>query len=295
MSHPQNHPLNHPLSLGFSPCPNDTFVFYALVHGKINLHPFCSPSGVNFFLADVEELNRRAASGEPDICKVSARAAAHLLDHYVVLRTGGAMGYGCGPVLVARKTLQAEELRKAVIAVPGAQTTAAFLLGLNGLHQGAVREKRYDQIMKAVASGEVDAGLLIHEERFTYEEHGLRKVLDLGEWWETAHGLPLHLPLPLGVVVMKRTLGMDAILATEQAIRASLDIARREPESAMPFIRKHAQNMEPEILRLHIETFVNDFTRELGPVGENALRELFAMVQETENRTTGCESIFPGE
>jgi 1,4-dihydroxy-6-naphthoate synthase len=295
LDHSLNHPQSHPLTLGFSPCPNDTFVFYALVHGKINLHPFCSPLDVDFFLADVEELNRRAASGEPDICpdicKVSARAAAHLLDRYVVLRTGGATGYGCGPVLVARNVLQPEELRKAVVAVPGAQTTAAFLLGLNGLHQGPLREIRYDRIMGAVVSGEVDAGLLIHEERFTYEEHGLRKVLDLGEWWETAHGLPL----PLGVVVMKRELGMKAILATEQAIRASLDHARREPESAMPFVREHAQNMEPEILRLHIETFVNDFTRELGPVGENAIRELFALVLKSKDQSTGCESIFPGE
>ena len=292
MNRPLNHPQNHSLSLGFSPCPNDTFVFYALVHGKINLHPCCSPLEVDFFLADVEELNRRAASGKPDvcpdICKVSARAAAHLLDRYVVLRTGGAMGYGCGPVLVAREILPPEELRRAVIAVPGLRTTATFLLNLSTVHQGTVREMRYDGIMGAVASGEVDAGLLIHEERFTYEEYGLRKVLDLGEWWEAAQ----NLPLPLGVVVMKRSLGMDAILAMEQAIRASLDHARREPEAAMSFIRSHAQSMEPEILRLHIETFVNDFTRELGPVGENAIRELFARVLEKENQSTGRESIF---
>ena len=284
--------MNRPLRLGFSPCPNDTFVFYALAHEKINLHPL----KVNFFLADVEELNRRAATGEPDVCKVSARAAAHLLDRYVVLRAGGAMGYGCGPVLVARKALQPKELRQAVVAVPGARTTAAFLLDLSGVRQeadqqGAVREMRYDRIMGAVASGEVDAGLLIHEERFTYKEHGLRKILDLGKWWETATGLPL----PLGVVVMKRALGMEAILAMEQAIRTSLDHARREPAATMPFIRNHAQKMEPEILRLHIETFVNGFTREPESTGENAVRELFARVLEKENRNIGRESIFPEE
>jgi 1,4-dihydroxy-6-naphthoate synthase len=255
-------------SLGISPCPNDTFIFGALVQGLVAV-----PHNYEVRLADVEELNARAAQELLDITKLSVAVMPQILDRYVLLRAGGALGRGCGPVLVARKSVPLETLAEAVIAIPGRMTTANLLLSLHGMHHGPRPEMIFDQVMPAVARGEVDAGVVIHEGRFTYEAHGLVKLLDLGAWWEQATGLPL----PLGGIAVRRSLGMETALQVEDAIRRSLAFARENPEQLRPFIRRHAQELDDSVIDSHIATFVNDYSMNLGTEGMHAIRTLVTM------------------
>lgn len=254
------------LSLGFSPCPNDTFIFHALVTGATPVE------GVRFTprLEDVETLNRLALRGELDVTKVSYGAIPHLLDRYALLRSGGALGRGCGPLLVARRPLDRRALRKATIAIPGRMTTANLLLRLFGPELSPGREMVYSDIMPAVASGEVDAGLIIHESRFTYPKHGLVKVVDLGEWWEGETGAPI----PLGGIIARRSLGDALIRRIESGIRASVEHAFRDPAASAAYVAEHAQEMEPAVMRQHIELYVNDFSVDVGEEGERAISEL---------------------
>lgn len=256
------------LSLGYSPCPNDTFLFHALAHGRV------SAPGVSFRerLEDVETLNRLAQAGALDVTKVSYGAVPFLLEEYVLLRSGGALGRGCGPLLVAREPLSPEDLRGARIAIPGRRTTANLLLRLFGPELRAGEERVYSDIMPAVERGEVDAGLIIHESRFTYRDHGLVRVVDLGEWWEGATGLPI----PLGGIVARRTLGEERIHEIEAAISRSVEAAFREPSASAGYVREHAHEMDPEVTRQHIELYVNSFSRALGEEGERAVRELLS-------------------
>lgn len=256
--------MDRPLSLGYSPCPNDTFIFYALAHGRMDLDPFA----FDISLADVEELNQKARRGELDATKVSIHALLHLLDDYWLLRAGGAMGRGCGPLVVARGDFTMEDLRKKPIAIPGSLTTANLLLKVHGLHQGPCIEMVFDRIMPAIAAGEVEAGVIIHEGRFTYPSYGLKLVLDLGQWWENHTGLSL----PLGGILMKRNLGPHKAQFLEEKIRESIVYARNHPEEAWPYIRSHAQEMEADVIRRHIDMFVNDFTLDMGREGEDAIR-----------------------
>lgn len=254
------------LSLGFSPCPNDTFVFHALVEGLV-------PAGGETFstrLEDVETLNRLAMEEAVDVCKVSYGALPRLLDRYTLLRSGGALGRGCGPLLVARRPLSRAELAQATIAIPGVLTTANLLLRLFGPEFPAGREMVYSEIMPAVERGEIDAGLIIHESRFTYPEHGLVKVVDLGEWWERETGAPI----PLGGIVARTALGEDRIAAIESAIRASVEYAFANPDASADYVRRHAQEMDPAVMRQHIDLYVNDFTVDLGAEGERAIEEV---------------------
>jgi 1,4-dihydroxy-6-naphthoate synthase len=255
------------LTLGFSPCPNDTFAFHALVHGLIEL------PGLAFTprIEDVETLNRLAREGALDVTKVSYGALPHLLGSYRLLRSGGALGSGCGPLIVARAPLDPDRLLSATIAIPGRLTTAHLLLRLfaPGMRPGV--EMPYDRIMPAVAAGEVDAGVIIHESRFTYPAHGLVSVLDLGEWWETATGTPI----PLGAVVARRDLGDDAA-TVERVIRASVEHAFRSPQASADYVRRHAREVSPDVTRRHIALYVNDYSADLGSAGELAVRELLA-------------------
>lgn len=256
--------MDRVLSLGYSPCPNDTFIFCALAEGRIGCEPFC----FDVSLADVEELNRKARQGLLDITKVSTHAILHLLDDYWLLRAGGAIGRGCGPLVVSREPVTMEELRHKSIAIPGEMTTANLLLKVNGIHEGKCVEMLFDRIMPAVAAGEVDAGVIIHEGRFTFPSYGLRLVLDLGEWWESETGLPL----PLGGILMKRELGADAARFVEGKIRESLLFARANPKEVGSYIQKHAQEMEPGVIEQHIDMFVNEFSLDVGLEGERAIR-----------------------
>lgn len=251
------------MQLGYSFCPNDTFIFYALVHGKV-----ASPFPISEQLEDVETLNRWALAGQLPLTKISYAAYGHLRERYVALRSGGALGRGVGPLLVAKQPLAGLEGKR--IAIPGRYTTAFLLLSLHS--QGFVPvEMRYDRIMPAVSQGEVDAGLIIHESRFTYHLHGLQKLLDLGEWWEDLTGLPL----PLGAILARRDLGTDTIRAIDRAVRESLEYAYAHPEETVAYIKRHAQELHDEVIWAHIHTYVNSFSLDLGPEGEAAVVELF--------------------
>lgn len=254
-----------PLTLGFSPCPNDTFIFHALVHGLVDAGDLTFAT----HLADVETLNAMATERRLDVTKVSVGALPFLLDDYIPLRSGGAVGRGCGPLVVAREPFPVEELDGLRIAIPGRMTTANLLLRLLRPAAFPGIEMEYNRIMPAVTSGEVDAGLIIHESRFTYRDHGLTCIVDLGEWWEGATGAPI----PLGAIVARRSLGAR-IADVERLIRESVEHAFGNPEDSGEYVRAHAQEMSPEVTRRHIELYVNEFSRDLGSEGERAVREL---------------------
>lgn len=266
------------LRLAYSPCPNDTFIFHAWVHGLIPGAPLVQEQ-----LEDIDRLNQRAARGEAEVIKVSMYAFAHLRDSYALLHCGGAMGRGCGPLIVAPKishlrpapsagrvTLLVDELAFARVAIPGELTTAALLAGLltGGLRQPVVMP--FDRIMPAVAAGEVDAGVIIHEGRFTFGSYGLRRLLDLGEWWEETTGLPM----PLGGIAVSRSLSPETQAAVDAAVRASVQLAQSGPQATQEYVRAHSQEMDPEVCKAHIDLYVNEFTIDYGDEGERAIRHL---------------------
>lgn len=262
------------LSLGISPCPNDTFIFSALVDGRVPL-----PAGVgplNLHMADVEELNSLAAGSALDVTKLSVAAAAEVLDDYVLLNSGGALGRGCGPLLVAARPCAVADLASAPIAIPGRKTTGNLLLSLHGAFNGPRREMLFDAIMPAVSAGELPVGVVIHEGRFTYADRGLHLVLDLGAWWEET----MRAPLPLGVIAARRSLGADAIQAIDRCIHDSLALGRRDPLAGRDFVRAHAQEMDEAVLSAHIATFVNEFSLDLGREGRDAVRAMLEKAAE---------------
>jgi len=260
------------LTLGFSPCPNDTFMFYPLVHGVVDT------AGLSFRerLEDVETLNRLALAGELDVSKVSYHALGHIRDQYALLRSGSALGRGCGPLLVARQNIDPADLRGRRIAVPGQYTTALLLLRLLDPQLDNFIVMPFNEIMEAVLAGTVDAGLIIHESRFTYQGLGLCKLVDLGEWWEKESGLPI----PLGGIVARRSLGAETIAVIERALRAGVIYSRSHPAEAAGYIRQHAQEMSDEVCAAHIGLYVNDFSTELGAEGERAIAELLRRAEE---------------
>jgi 1,4-dihydroxy-6-naphthoate synthase len=256
-----------PLTLAYSPCPNDTFIFTPWAEGRID----GAPPVVERY-EDIDTLNRIALAGEPDVVKVSFHAFGHLRDRYGLLRSGGALGRGCGPLVVARTPFDADGLTARTVAIPGRLTTAALLVRLfaPGLSDANIVVLPFHEIMPAVCSGLVDAGVIIHESRFTYQRHGLARIVDLGEWWERETG---H-AIPLGGIAMRRDLGAELIRRTERALTASVDYAHAHPADVWPTIRRHAQEMEDDVMRQHIALYVNDFTRDYGAEGEAAIRHL---------------------
>jgi 5,8-dihydroxy-2-naphthoate synthase len=260
------------LNLGYSPCPNDTFIFYALVHGRVPL------LGVQISerLADVETLNQLALAGALELTKVSYHALGHLRDHYVLLRSGGALGRGCGPLVIAPRPLVMEELRGLRIAVPGRLTTANLLLQLYGEGFDRLVVLPFDRIMPAVLQGEADAGVIIHESRFTYRQLGLHQVLDLGAWWEADSGLPI----PLGGILALRTLGPALIQSLEEALAASVAYAFAHPLEPRDYIKRHSQELADEVIASHIGLYVNDFSLDLGQEGEKAVAELLRRAEQ---------------
>lgn len=259
------------LSLGYSPCPNDTFIFYALVHGKVPLKGLT----LRERLEDVETLNRMAFREELDISKVSYHAFGHLQDRYALLRSGGALGKGCGPLLVGRAgnaAMPVTDLTQQRIAVPGEFTTASLLLRLYEPKAHDITILPFDQILQAVRQGSVDVGLIIHESRFTYQNFGLRKILDLGDWWEQYSGYPI----PLGGIMLKRTLGKDVASRIEDALRQSIRYTQAHPEEAKSYIRTHAQEMDDSVTAQHINLYVNEYSLDVGQDGDKAIRFLLA-------------------
>jgi 1,4-dihydroxy-6-naphthoate synthase len=254
------------LTLGFSPCPNDTFIFYALVHGAI-------PAGGLTFrerLEDVESLNQLVLGRLLDMSKISFHLLGHIRDDYALLRSGGALGRGCGPLVVARERFDPGELRGKRVAIPGRHTTACLLLRLFDPALDTLVVMPFHEIMVAVARGDVDAGVIIHESRFTYQEYGLHPLLDLGEWWEGETGRPI----PLGGIVARRSLGTHLLTTVEDALRESVLFAQAHPGKVTEYIRAHSQEMSDEVCAAHINLYVNRYTVELGSDGEAAVATL---------------------
>jgi 1,4-dihydroxy-6-naphthoate synthase len=253
------------LTFGFSPCPNDTFAFHALVHGLVD-----APFRVRPVLLDIEELNRRAHDGAFDLTKLSVGAFAGVGGRYRLLRSGAALGHGVGPLVVAREPQPLDEAVGGRVAIPGRETTAFRLLGLAAPTLGEVREVRYDRILAAVRDGDVDAGLIIHESRFTYQDHGLVKIVDLGDWWESHTGLPV----PLAGICARADLDPALAAAAESAIRASVAYAFAHPEASRPYVRAHSQEMSDDVCDQHIRLYVNAHSLDIGDEGLAAIGRL---------------------
>jgi 1,4-dihydroxy-6-naphthoate synthase len=262
------------LTLGFSPCPNDTFIFDALIHHKIDTE------GLDFqvFFDDVETLNQKAMRGELDITKLSFHALAYVLDQYALLDAGSALGFGVGPLLICKnkeftgkRTLQPELL----VGIPGKFTTANFLLGIAYPELTNKEQLVFSEIEDALLRERIDLGLIIHENRFTYSDKGLHKVVDLGNYWEGLTGCAI----PLGGIVVNRNLSEDVQQKINRVLRKSVEYAFENPKSGLDFIRQHAQEMEEKVMYKHIELYVNQYSIDLGPEGRKAIDTLFTMAQ----------------
>ncbi|TAK14174.1 MAG: 1,4-dihydroxy-6-naphthoate synthase [Acidobacteria bacterium] len=257
------------LTFGHSPCPNDTFAFHALTHGLVE-----TPCRITPVLLDIEELNRRAHTGEFDVTKLSVGAFAGVGVRYRLLRSGAALGHGVGPLVVARTSMSLADAARGRIAIPGRETTAFRLLRLAAPELGDVAEMRYDRILDAVARGDVDAGLIIHESRFTYADHGLTKVVDLGDWWEDK----THLPVPLAGICVRSDIDAGTVAALERAIRASVQYAFDHPEASRAYVRAHAQEMSDAVCDEHIALYVNAHSLDVGDDGLRAIERLVAVL-----------------
>lgn len=271
-------------SLGFSPCPNDCFIFDALVHKKIDTQ------GIDFsvIMQDVEALNSKAFKQELDITKLSYHAFIYLTHQYALLNSGSALGFNCGPLLVKDSKNEIMDINAASIAIPGKYTTANFLLSLAFPDAKNKKELLFSDIESAVLSHQVDAGLLIHENRFTYEQKGLEKIIDLGEFWDSL----IHAPIPLGGIVVKRSIDAKLQKTIDSLIKQSVDFAFTNPESCMDFVKQHAQEMSEEVMKKHIALYVNDFSVDLGIVGKNAIQLLFEKAIETKLIEVVAPQIF---
>ncbi|WP_183575881.1 menaquinone biosynthesis family protein [Mucilaginibacter sp. X5P1] len=267
------------LSLGFSPCPNDTFIFDALIHHKIDTE------GLEFevFYNDVETLNQKAFRGELDITKLSYHAFAYIADKYVLLDAGSALGFGVGPMLISDFEIsisdlqknqirdRTSEIRNPLIGIPGKYTTANFLLGLAFPEATNKQELVFSDIEDAVLEGRVDVGLIIHENRFTYQDKGLKKIIDLGDYWEKQTGCAI----PLGGIVANRNLPEAVQHKINRVLRKSVEFAFANPKSGLEFIRSHAQEMSEEVMYKHIDLYVNKYSLDLGEEGKKAIKLLF--------------------
>jgi 1,4-dihydroxy-6-naphthoate synthase len=258
------------LSLGFSPCPNDTFIFDAIIHHKIDTE------GLEFevFYDDVETLNQKAFRGELDITKLSYHAFAYVADKYVLLDSGSALGYGVGPMLISDLEISISDLENNPdyrIGIPGKYTTANFLLGLAFPNAKNKVELVFSDIENAVLEGRVDVGLIIHENRFTYQDKGLKKIIDLGDYWEKQTGCAI----PLGGIVANRNLALDVQHKVNRVLKKSVEFAFANPKSGLEFIRSHAQEMSEEVMYKHIDLYVNKYSVELGEEGRKAIKLMF--------------------
>jgi len=260
------------IGFGFSPCPNDTFAFYAATHGLVDTRGWrLRPE-----MADVEQLNRRALAAELELTKLSFPALGRALDEYGLLTAGAALGRGCGPLVVCRPGFDPARLGEVEVAAPGLNTTAFMLLCLYLGRLPSAAFMSFDQVMPAVARGEYQAGLIIHEGRFTYGQYGLEALLDLGAWWERDTGLPI----PLGCIAARRGLGPAAARELQEVLAASVAHAQEHPGASRAYVLAHAQEMEPNVAARHIELYVNEFTRELGSEGLAAVEALLARGRE---------------
>lgn len=260
------------ITLGFSPCPNDTFMFYHLLKGNL----FES----DLTIADVETLNQKALRHELDISKVSFYAAWQVMDRYTLLDAGAALGNNCGPLLVTKEKQHTPALKDATVATPGRSTTAHLLFSLYGNNQGKKECMPFNEIMPAVQNGLVDYGVIIHEGRFTYKKYGLREVADLGAWWKKRYGLPL----PLGGIIARKELPDTFIRKFDQALHESIVKALSEKADLTAplhaYIKEHAQELDGAVIQQHIDLYVNKYSLSLKGEGKRAVKKLFALVKE---------------
>jgi 1,4-dihydroxy-6-naphthoate synthase len=254
------------LSLAFSPCPNDTFVFAPLVHRWIDLEGL----SFNYTMADVEQLNIWALEGKTDMIKVSFHTWLMLRNRYELLESGSALGFGNGPLLIARKRIPDQRMAGMRVALPGEHTTAHLLFSLAFPDATQKVFMLFSEIEDAVLSGSVDAGVIIHENRFTYQDKGLIKIMDLGEFWEEKSDSPI----PLGGIIAKRHLGEETLEKLNRIMRKSVQFAMKNPNDVMDFVKAHAQEMDEAIMRKHIALYVNRFTLDLGEDGSRAIQTL---------------------
>ncbi|MGJ1285945.1 menaquinone biosynthesis family protein [Sphingobacterium spiritivorum] len=269
------------LTLGFSPCPNDTFIFDALIHNKIDTE------GLSFEVEyqDVETLNQKAFQQQLDVTKLSYHAFAYAVEDYELLDAGSALGFGVGPLLITKDEKLAERLKESLdtkgtlnadladlrIGIPGKYTTANFLLGLAFPQLQNKQEVVFSGIEQALIDGDIDLGLIIHENRFTYADRGLHKVVDLGDFWEKTTGYPI----PLGGIVVRRGIEDEVKQKLNRVLKRSVDFAFEHPKSGLDFIRSHAQEMSEEVMYKHIELYVNSYSRDLGTEGRKAIAYMF--------------------
>lgn len=293
-----NKKMNMKLTLGFSPCPNDTFIFDALIHHKIDTE------GLEFDVQyqDVETLNQQAFRGTLDITKLSYHAFAYAAKDYELLDAGSALGFGVGPLLIAKDEKLAARLQaildgkaelstedsKLRVGIPGKYTTANFLLGLA---LPALQDKIalvFSDIEQALLEERIDLGLIIHENRFTYQDKGLHKVVDLGDYWERNTGSPI----PLGGIVIKRSLDPQLKLRVNELIRKSVQYAFAHPKSSVDYVRSHAQEMEEEVMYKHIELYVNRYSENLGDEGRRAIQQMFDKALDLSIIPSSTQSLF---
>jgi 1,4-dihydroxy-6-naphthoate synthase len=272
------------LKLGFSPCPNDTFIFNALVNGVIS-DPELS---FQVELADVEALNQSAIRREADITKLSFGTIPAVSADYQILDAGSALGFGCGPLLVSKQILSPDQLKNARVAIPGFNTTANLLMSMAYPEILDKKAFLFSDIEDAVLRGDADLGLIIHENRFTYERRGLLKVADLGAWWEET----FQLPIPLGCIAIRRNLDEKIKQRVSGLIRKSVELAFQNPEATMPYVSAHAQAMEVEVMKQHIALYVNEYSVSLGNKGRTAVREMFKIAAQNKLTSSVEEPLF---
>ncbi|MDD2492135.1 MAG: 1,4-dihydroxy-6-naphthoate synthase [Bacteroidales bacterium] len=281
------------LKLAYSPCPNDTFAFHAMVHNLVD----CEGLEFDITLADVEQLNKGAQNREYDICKMSYHAFFLMTDKYVMLRSGSALGYHNGPLLVTRKgsklsSANGEEISKALIssriAIPGEMTTGALLLKIAFPEAKSTYPILFSKIADSIINGEFDAGVLIHEGRFTFKEKGLHLIMDLGENWHTVSSLPV----PLGGIAVSRKIDSETASKIGRVLKRSIQFAMDNPEFSGEYVACHAQEMESSVQKKHIDLFVNNHTLEIGEEGERAVKELYLRLKEGENQINYRDELF---
>ncbi len=272
------------LTLGFSSCPNDTFIFDALIHHKIDTE------GLQFsaVLADVEELNRNAFAGTIDVTKLSYHAFAHIADNYKLLTSGSALGYKNGPLLISKRKIYPDEVYDIKVAIPGKYTTANLLFSIVFPNVKEKHEYLFSDIEAAILDGEVDAGVIIHENRFTYENRGLKKIIDLGEDWEEK----TNSPIPLGGIVIHRKFDDEIQQKVNRVLRRSIEYAFKNPASSYGYVKSYAQELNDEVIKKHIDLYVSKFTVDLGEVGKSAVRTLFERAKKEKIIASVPDDIF---
>ncbi|MCD6367090.1 MAG: 1,4-dihydroxy-6-naphthoate synthase [Bacteroidales bacterium] len=260
------------IRFGFSTCPNDTFIFDALYNHKIDWQGL----DFEFVLADVEELNGLALTGNIEVTKISYHSYGLVANNYILSNYGSALGKNNGPLLIAPQPFPLSELGEKIVAIPGKHTTANLLLSIGFPQVTKKKSLLFSDIEQAVLDGDVDAGLIIHESRFTYAAKGLQKIVDLGQWWETQW----EMPLPLGGICISRRFGDTTIKTINNLIGESVDYAFRKPAETMDFVRRYAQEMNPEVMKKHIDLYVNEYTRNIGDTGKKSVEFLFRKAAE---------------